>query len=347
MVNRSARLLFFLRPLLWPLSLIYALITWLRNFMFDTGLLKSAEPPVFSIGIGNLSVGGTGKTPMVSFLIQKLDFENIAVLSRGYGRKTKGFREVNHSEDPSTVGDEIFMLFKRHQNQARFFVCESRVEGVERIMASYPQTDLILFDDVFQHRHVKPGYLLLLSTYQRPFFKDHLMLFGQLREARKGAGRADSIVFTKCPESFSKDNYQNAAGPNQAVYFSKVKVEVPRNSFAESLITGGKVNIVSALADNKAFVNQIETTFEIQQMKLLRDHYAFAKTDLVFDNSKLPVICSEKDWVKIEKLLKPEEKPRFYVQKIQVEIDNEADLLRNIMEAYKRFKEEKGSVING
>ena len=346
MVNHIARLLFFLRPLLWPMSLIYGFITRLRNLMFDIGLLKSVTPPVFSVGVGNLSVGGTGKTPMVSFLIRKLPFEKIAVLSRGYGRKTKGFREVKDSEGPSTVGDEIFMLFKRHQKQARFFVSENRVEGVMKIMESYPETDLILFDDVFQHRYIKPHYQLLLSTYNKPFFNDSLLPFGRLRESKSGYKRADAIVFTKSPNSVSTKTFLARFQGGQPVYFSKVKVMTPQNSQGKTIKTGEKVNVIAALADNQIFVNQLKTSFEIQEMKLFRDHYAFKKTDLIFDNH-LPVICSEKDWVKIEELLEPIKKAEFYIQKIEVEMDEEADLLLKIMQVHKRFKQEKFSVING
>lgn len=347
MVNRSARLLFFLRPLLWPLSLIYALITSVRNALFDTGLLKSTRPPVFSVGVGNLAVGGTGKTPMISFLIQKLNFDQIAVLSRGYRRKTKGFIEVTASETPSTVGDETFMLFQRHQKEARFFVCEDRVKGVKKILESRPETNLILFDDVFQHRRVKPCFQLLLSKYSNPFFEDYQMPFGTLREARKGFKRAQAVVFTKCPQVLEKEKYLTAIADEVPAYFSRVSVAVPRNVFGETLETGEKVNIISALADNLTFVDQVKSHFDVLELKPFRDHHSFVRSDLSFTDPNLPVICSEKDWVKIKELLSDAEQLNYYVQKIEVVVEEEAGLLRKINQAHKRFKLEKGSVING
>jgi len=197
---KRGTLLKILRWLLLPFTLLYVLITQLRNFFFDLGVLPSKKFDVPVITVGNLSTGGTGKSPMVDALLKLLSQKfHPASLSRGYGRKTKGFVEVQPHAEVNTVGDEPLMLKVSNPNLP-VVVDENRIHGIGLILEKYPSTDCIVLDDAFQHRYVKAGFTLLLTTYNDPFYRDYVLPVGNLRELRKNAARAQAIVVTKCPD---------------------------------------------------------------------------------------------------------------------------------------------------
>ena len=193
----------FLKYLLFPFSLLYKGITSLRNLLFDFKILPSFQPPLPTIGVGNLTMGGTGKTPIIDYLISILSSPRIGVISRGYGRKTKGFIALDSESKPENVGDEPFMLSKMNPG-VNFFVSENRVEGYKKATDAVKDLGIILFDDVFQHRYVKAKINILLCDYNRPFYEDYVLPTGLLRESRFGAKRADVIIVTKCPETISE-----------------------------------------------------------------------------------------------------------------------------------------------
>ncbi|MFM7668645.1 MAG: tetraacyldisaccharide 4'-kinase, partial [Bacteroidota bacterium] len=193
-----------LRYFLFPFSLIYGLITEIRNNLFDSKILSSQEHSVKTIAIGNLSMGGTGKSPVTLYLTALLSGTfNLAILSRGYGRKTKGFKWVEFDSLASDAGDEPLMFKTIVGEKIPVAVCEDRNSGVENIRLTYPKTELILLDDAFQHRKIKPGFSILLTKFDNPFFNDFVVPAGKLRENRSGAKRADVILVTKCPNSLS------------------------------------------------------------------------------------------------------------------------------------------------
>ncbi|PCJ66831.1 MAG: tetraacyldisaccharide 4'-kinase [Bacteroidetes bacterium] len=282
-----------------PFSAIYWLITSARNWCYDTGIFKSTSFDIPIVSVGNLAVGGSGKTPMVEYLIRELqDTYTIAVLSRGYGRKTKGFLWVQVEQTPTQTGDEPLQIKSKFENIA-VAVCEKRVIGVQQILAERPEVNLIILDDAFQHRAIQPTTQLLLSTYNNPFYKDWLMPSGRLRESRKGAKRADAIVFTKAKEDEPLKDFKNTF--NKPTFYTKVEVE-PLGSIEtlQKSIYG-----FSALADNSAFENNLRSDYNLTGFKGFRDHYPFSQSDidtlLVKANGAL-LVCTEKDWMKIKHL---------------------------------------------
>lgn len=188
-----------IKILLFPLSLIYGFITGLRNLMFNTGILKSKEFSTPVICIGNITVGGTGKTPHTELLISELSRDmHVACLSRGYKRRTKGFILANPQSTANDIGDEPFQI--RSKFPDLLMACDAnRVEGIEKLLALPQKTDVIVLDDAFQHRYVKAGKNIVLIDYNQPVYKDCLLPAGRLRETPNALKRADYIIVTKCP----------------------------------------------------------------------------------------------------------------------------------------------------
>ena len=275
-----------------PLSAIYWLIASVRNWCYDIGILESTSFDIPIISVGNLTVGGSGKTPMVEYLIRNLQDEyTVATLSRGYGRKTKGFRwvEINHSF--KETGDEPLQIKTKFEHIA-VAVSEDRVAGVKRILAERPEINLILLDDAFQHRAIKPSVQLLLSTYSKPFYKDWLMPSGRLREPRAGAKRADAIIFTKCPDSFRKLNWADKVVFHSKISYQKPEIEGPVYGF-------------SGLANNTPFEKHLANSYDLIGFKDFSDHHSFTQSELgnLFKVAKgATVVCTEKDWIKIKDL---------------------------------------------
>ncbi len=196
----------FLRILLLPISLLYGLGTTIRVFLYETSSKKSVSFDIPIISVGNLSTGGTGKSPHVEYLIMLLrPYLNVATLSRGYGRKSKGFRVVTPEDTAETVGDEP-LQFKRKFQDVLVTVGEERTMAIPQIMGHANNVQVILLDDAYQHLAVNPGLNILLTDYKRPFFKDFLLPSGNLREWPSGKKRADIIVVTKCPEEVTESN---------------------------------------------------------------------------------------------------------------------------------------------
>ena len=187
--------------LLFPFSLLYSSIMHFRNYQFDNGTRKTTNFDRVVISVGNLSMGGTGKTPFIEYLIKLLKANhNIATVSRGYGRKTNGFRIANDKDDTKSIGDEPLQLFKKYKRDIIVSVGEERILAIPSVLLEFPETDVFLLDDAFQHRKVGRDFNILLSDYHKPFYEDHVLPMGRLREGRPGANRADCILVTKCPE---------------------------------------------------------------------------------------------------------------------------------------------------
>lgn len=278
--------------LLAPLSGIYWLITSLRNWCYDLGLFQSTSFDIPIISVGNLAVGGSGKTPMVEYLIKVFSDEySIAVLSRGYGRKTKGFLWVEEHLNPSKTGDEPLQV-KTKFPKIYFAVCEDRVAGVKRILKEKPETSLILLDDAFQHRAIQPKIQLLLSEYYKPFYSDWLMPRGRLRESRNGAKRADAIIFTKCTENVEQKEWNSKPVFYSRIAYEKTKLASPIFGF-------------SGLANNKHFSNHLSNNYDLQDFKGFKDHYGYRQQDLdslIKEANGAQLVCTEKDWIKVRKL---------------------------------------------
>lgn len=220
--------------LLFPFAIIYGSIIWWRNWMYKTHFIGSTvfEVPVFTIG--NLSVGGTGKTPFVEMLIELLYHHyQIAVLSRGYKRKTSGYIAVQNFHNAKEVGDEPLMLKLKYPN-VQVSVGEERVFAIPKLIAEQPQTQVILLDDAFQHQSVRPDINILLTTYDKPFYDDLILPLGTLREFESGKERANIIVITKCPKDLSIAEQQEIIkninpNANQKIFFSTIEYGVAYN----------------------------------------------------------------------------------------------------------------------
>lgn len=337
--------------LLYPFSVLYNLITSIRNLLFDLKIIKSFEPDVFSVGVGNLTVGGTGKTPVTDFLIGFLNDNRTAVISRGYGRSTRGFIELKEDLTASEVGDEPKMLFERHRNSTKFFVSESRVAGYQRAVSEYPETNLFVFDDVFQHRHFRPQLMIMLNDYNRPFYNDVLLPSGRLRESRSGAERADIILVTKCPifsENSEKrqiaDEIRKYTSDKTSIYFSHFIPGDPVNKNGLVLDSEQKIILMSGIARNDQFCKDLAQKYEIIEHFAYGDHYQYTTTDLkkilnVYPD--LPIVTTEKDFVKIRDIAGGSFMKNLYFVPLTLKIDQEESFKSEVLTSFMNHKKIK------
>ena len=275
--------------LLYPLSLIYNFYTSFRNFLFDLGIIDSIEYKIPTIGIGNLSTGGTGKSIVVDYIIGKFKNKNkITTLSRGYNRNTKGFIQASNMSTAYEIGDEPFQFYSKHP-EINVVVCEDRRKGMNIILKNLPDTDLCIWDDVFQHRFVKPGLMILTTTFQYPFYKDEILPVGNLRENISSAKRADLIVVTKCPDNLSqkdKISFLESLNPNdnQKVFFSSLtymqKIKSDSEEVDIDVLEDVDFILVTGIADSSYLVNFLKNkALKFKHLKY-SDHYNFNKSSI-------------------------------------------------------------------
>ncbi len=303
-----------LRILLFPFSLILLLITNARNYLYDHGLKPSVKFELPVISVGNLTVGGTGKTPMIEHLIRILSNEfKIATLSRGYGRKSKGIRLASALESPLTLGDEPFQFYKKFGDRIIVAVGEERALAIPTILQEHPETDVVLLDDAFQHRRVSPSFNILLSDYNRPFYNDVLLPAGRLREGRQGAERADVVVVTKCPPEISDDEMIDIEKfirryVERPVFFTTIRYGNPlpflnSNPLARPTQT---VILVSGIASPKPLEDYVKQNFTLLKHLRFKDHHAYVTSEVeamaseLRHNQELSILTTEKDRVKLE-----------------------------------------------
>jgi tetraacyldisaccharide 4'-kinase len=303
--------MFLFRILLFPFAILYDMITRVRNYFYDHGLKPSASFDVPVICVGNLAVGGTGKTPMVEYLVRLLSVQgHVATLSRGYGRKTKGMRVAGEMDNAATLGDEPFQLYKKFSGKVIVTVGEERALAVPVIVDRFPQTNVILMDDAYQHRRVTPAMSILLTDFNRPFYNDYLMPTGYLREARKGASRADAVVVTKCPDGISEEKLMQVESQirqyvQRPVFFSTIRYENPLPFGGHREKLKEKVILVSGIANPAPLKNYVASNFILVKHVALRDHHTYGLSDiekikeLVGDNNDVSILTTEKDMVKI------------------------------------------------
>ena len=279
----------------------------IRNFLYDKGVFKSYSFNIPIIVVGNLSVGGTGKTPQTEYLIRLLSKEfKVAVLSRGYRRKTKGYILANSSSTADTIGDEPFQIFQNFP-QIDLAVDSDRRNGIENLIKQN-KPDVIILDDAFQHRRVKAGFYILLTAFDDLYYNDLVLPAGNLRESKKGAERADVIIVTKCPNNLSdiaQNNIKKKIGINRPIYFSKI-------GYADS-VTGreGEISTVeikkteklllAGIAKPKPFFEYLQTGKDVE-MKF-KDHHHFTDEEIeriqTLANNKI-IVTTEKDYVRLK-----------------------------------------------
>ena len=252
-----------IRKITFPFVTAYYAITSLRNTLYDLGLKKYTSYDFPVICVGNLSVGGTGKTPMIEHLIDLLkDDYKVATLSRGYKRKTKDFQLANEFSTAESLGDEPFHFYNKFKNDILVAVDANRVNGINKLTGLENPPQVVLLDDAFQHRKVKAGFNILLTTYSNPYFSDFVLPTGNLREPRSGAKRADIIIVTKCPEHLTdeeKKGFIEQISPkeNQHVFFSSISYssEVIPEENKKSMDSLTNFTLVTGIANAHPLVN--------------------------------------------------------------------------------------------
>ena len=335
-----------LRWILYPFAFLYGIVARIRNKFYDLGVFSVYSIPVKSIVVGNLSVGGTGKTPHVAYIASLFqDKVNTAILSRGYGRKSKGFLWVSKVSSSVQVGDEPLTYKRKFDDNVAVAVCESRRVGVQMILQN-KKSDLIILDDAFQHRAVKAGINVLLTTYSNPYFKDHLLPTGGLREFRSGKERADLIIVTKCPDQISdldkKRFIKYLKFNNKNVFFSSITYGDPVVISGRKWMNVKSVILVTGIANPEPLVEHIQKEYEVEHVRF-SDHHDFSAQDIkgihqkfdTFARDETVIMTTEKDYVRLLSAgLMSEVKnyPWFYVP-ISIQLDDEVKL-KSILEQY-------------
>jgi len=304
------RIMVLLRKILFPFAIVYGLITSLRNLLFDKGILKSYLFDLPVIVVGNLSVGGTGKTPQIEYLIRLLSPDyKVATLSRGYKRQSKGFVLADENDDATTLGDEPFQYYSKFP-QIKVSVDTDRRNGIEQLLSLPEKPDVILLDDAYQHRKVKAGFYILLTSYGDLYADDYMLPTGNLRENRRGARRANVIIVTKCPPELSVQEQEKIRlklniSNEQQLLFSYINYDDSVYSDKESkqvkqLINADKL-LVAGIAKPGPFFKYLQRDGD--QVLTFPDHHRFSNKDITDIRDKGTdkiIITTEKDYVRLK-----------------------------------------------
>ncbi|MBV7269988.1 tetraacyldisaccharide 4'-kinase [Winogradskyella luteola] len=325
----------FIRTILFPIVPIYYTVTWLRNWLYDKGIKSSKRFDLPIICVGNLSTGGTGKTPMIEYLIRLLkDQKSVATLSRGYKRITDGFVLADENATADTIGDEPYQFFKKFRD-IKVAVDGNRQNGIEELMSLEIKPEVILLDDAYQHRKVKAGFNILLTAYHKPYYEDIVLPTGNLREPRSGAKRADVIIVTKCPEDISEVEKTRIVQrlkirKHQEVAFSYIdyseKVISKTNELKLSSLP--KFTLVTGIANARPLVEFLKNKrLDFNHIEY-PDHYSFKPSDIEMLEKRGLIITTEKDYVRLSNNESLDE--NLYYLPIQIKIDIAKDLERAI-----------------
>ena len=324
-----------------PLSWLYGIGVGFRNQLFNIGLLKQHDYDIPIISVGNITVGGAGKTPHVEYLIRLLkDKVKVAVLSRGYKRKTHGYVLANDSSTVTDIGDEPYQMKQKYQD-VHIAVDKKRVDGIAHITGDTEtnDTDVILLDDAFQHRYVKPGINILLVDYHRLIIYDKLLPAGRLREPQSGKNRADIVIITKCPKDLKPMEFRVLTKainlyPYQSLYFTTIEYESLTPLFAKEKSTIEKealedkhVMLITGIASPKQIIIDLKPHVKEMTTLAFSDHHQFKSKDIMKINETFNaikgekiIVTTEKDATRLEQLegLSEEVKQNLYVLPIKV-----------------------------
>ncbi|MDF1698479.1 MAG: tetraacyldisaccharide 4'-kinase [Saprospiraceae bacterium] len=300
-----------------PFSFLYGLTIGIRNTLYDSELVKSTTFSLPIISVGNLSIGGAGKTPHIEYLIRLLSpYINVSTLSRGYKRKTKGFRFIRPNDSVLDAGDEPLMYARKHRN-AVVAVGESRAIAIPQMVGKYPNLQTVLLDDAFQHRSIKPALNILLTTWDEPFTRDYLLPSGRLREWRSAYKRADIIIVSKCPKEISFEekslmiqeiNPQN----HQKIFFSYYEYGYPYNFYnpKQRIKLDKKLDVIliSAIANTSYLLAYLDEEVEDIHHMNYEDHHLFSEIDIdyihtVFTHREAKrklILTTEKDAMRLD-----------------------------------------------
>lgn len=349
--------------LLTPLSWLYGFGVWVRNKLFDSHILPEETFSIPIVGIGNITVGGTGKTPHVEFVLESLcsDYK-VAVLSRGYMRNTKGFVLANSKSTPESIGDEPWQIYNKFGMSAKVAVCENRRKGIEELTRLFPDLNLIILDDSFQHRWVKPLVSICLMEYGRPVYKDKLLPLGRLRESAHAINRADMVIVTKCPDNISQIDQRIVDKALdlmkfQKLYFSRYSYEPLKpvfpdeNPYTASLMSLGEndaVFLLTGIAHPRYFVRHFREYPFRKKVAHYPDHHDFSRKDIDkiaekfrrMKGERKIILTTEKDAVRLahNPYFPNDLKPFVFYQPIRVKMldglyDHAKDLVGDLKDA--------------
>lgn len=332
-----------LRKILIPVVPVYYGITWIRNFCYDTSILPSKSYDFPIICVGNINVGGTGKTPMIEYLIKLLkDDYFLATLSRGYGRRTKGFVICDKRANASIIGDEPFQFYQKFK-EIIVAVGEDRQDAIDNLLQLPKTPDVLLLDDGFQHRKVNAGLKILLTSYTDLYVHDMLLPAGDLREPISGVKRADIIIVTKCPQNLTDEDRRKiitklTIKSHQNIFFSSITygntlLSKNQNISIDSLVKN-KFTLVTGIANPKPLVkylneNQLDFTH-----KVFKDHHNFSNSEIKELNNQKLILTTEKDYMRLKDKINKEK--LFYLPiSINIMNSNNFDLIiRSFIEKF-------------
>lgn len=285
---------------LYPISLIFGIVSSVRNFLYDKRILKSKRFDIPVISVGNLAVGGTGKTPHTEYILSLLQYEwETAMLSRGYKRWTKGFILADKHSNAFTVGDEPYQIHMKYPN-VTVAVDEDRVRGVENLLRLYPHLGVVVLDDAFQHRAIKAGYSVLLTDYSRLYTRDFYLPSGRLRESKKGSRRTDIIVVTKCPSSISVDEMRRIESEikpreGQELFFSTLEYGelIPVFPAKQDIPPASSVLFMAGIVSPRPAIQYLKSTYSEVEPLLFPDHHNFTVKDFENLSAKFEAMNTE------------------------------------------------------
>ncbi len=310
------------KMILLPCSKVYGAVTYIRNKMFDWKILRETSFDVPVVCIGNLAVGGTGKTPLVEYIADAFRHSRkVAVLSRGYRRSTKGFVVAGRTSTPRDIGDEAYQIYHKFNGEVTVVVCEDRVHGINEIRRINPEVNLIILDDGFQHRYVKPTVSIVVSEYSNPVYHDRMLPYGRLREPRRGINRADIVVVSKCPRRLRPIDYRVMVKeldlfPSQYLFFTRynylplepvfpdMATSVP---YLEWLTSADSILAVAGIGNPRPFVRRIKSYGAKVKVDVYPDHHNYSKKDIEhlkerfasLRGSQRLIVTTEKDAVRL------------------------------------------------
>ncbi len=337
---------FLSKLILLPCSKLYGAITYTRNKLFDWKVLKEARFDIPIVCVGNLAVGGTGKTPLVEYIAGSFrKNRRVAVLSRGYRRETKGFIMAGRNSTPRDVGDEAYQIYHKFGGEVLVAVCEDRVYGINELRRLDPRINLIVLDDGFQHRYVKPTVTILVTEYNHPIYKDSMLPYGRLREPYRGINRADIVVVSKCPEGLSPLNYRLVTKeydlfPAQDLFFSHYSYQALEPVFPDMatavpyldwLTPGDSILAVAGIGNPKPFVLKLKSFEAKVKVDVFPDHHNYSKKDIdhiltrykSLKGAQRIIVTTEKDAVRLASnpYFPHELKASTYYLPVKVEFD--------------------------
>lgn len=335
-----------------PCSKIYGAITCVRNKLFDLHILPQHEFDIPVIVVGNLAVGGTGKTPHVEYIVNALRLNyHVAVLSRGYKRATTGFVLATPYSKPADIGDEAYQIYHKYGCKVTVAVGEDRVKAINELRRLDPDINLIVMDDAFQHRYVKPSLAIVLTEHNHPLYKDHMLPYGRLRENLRGINRADIVVVTKCPETMKNLDYRLFIRdlklfPYQQLFFSRYAYQGLVPLFPDQtasvpcldwMNSADSILAVAGIGNPRPFVRYLKSFMPRVRVNIFNDHHNYTRRDMELLHERFStmkgvnkvLITTEKDAVRMaaNPYFPPELRSHAFYLPVKVEFSSHSDML--------------------